>query len=127
MACASHFRDVVGGDAGAAACEGDAGAAACGVAGACGVAVATRTVSPAVRVSGGLSMMRSDGDRPAMTSTLSPRSRPSCTFLTPTLLLLSRVATCLPCVPVTSAVEGILTRLASAAIWKSTLQELPAK
>src|SRR5260370_12862079 len=95
MGCASHFRDVVGGDAGAAACEGDAGAA-CGVAGARGVAVATRTVSPAVRVSGGLSMIRSDGDRPAMISTLSPRSRPSCTFLTTTLLLLSRVATWVP-------------------------------
>src|ERR1700674_4181880 len=72
-----------------------------------GVAAATRTVSPAVRVSGGLLMIRSDADRPAMTSTLSPRSRPSCTFLSTTLLLPSRVATCVPWLPVTSAVDGI--------------------
>src|SRR5205085_12027981 len=61
-----------------------------------GVAEATRTVSPATIVSGGLLMIRSDGDMPAMTSTLSPRSRPSCTFLRTTLLSLSRVATCVP-------------------------------
>src|SRR5437879_237038 len=87
--------------------EADAGAAACGV------AAATRTTSPAANVSGGLLTIRSDGDRPAMTSTLSPRSRPSCTFLRTTLLLLSRVATCEPWFPVTSAVDGIFTKFAS--------------
>jgi hypothetical protein len=51
MACVSYRRDDVEDDAGAAA-----GA----------VAAATRTVSPATRVSGGLSMVRSDADRPAM-------------------------------------------------------------
>src|SRR3977135_2536206 len=61
-----------------------------------GVAAATRTVSPAVKVSGGLLITRSAGVRPAMTSTASPRSRPSCTFLSTTLLLASRVATCVP-------------------------------
>src|SRR5437016_3534790 len=61
-----------------------------------GVAAATRTVSPAASVSGGLLIIRSDGERPAMTSTLSPRSRPSCTLLRATLSLLSRVATCVP-------------------------------
>src|SRR5712664_2600541 len=70
--------------------EGDAGAAACGV------ATATRTVSPAAKVSGGLLIIRSDRDRPAITSTLSPKSRPSWTFLRATLSLLSSVATCVP-------------------------------
>jgi hypothetical protein len=59
-----HGREVVGDDSGAAA---------------------RRTVSPPARVSGGLSIIRSDGDRPAVTSTLSPRSRPSCTLLMTTL------------------------------------------
>src|ERR1700704_3826948 len=76
----------------AAACEFEADPCA----EACGVAAATRTVSPAVRVSGGLLITRSAGVRPAMTSTASPRSRPSCTFLSTTLLLASRVATCVP-------------------------------
>src|SRR5229473_6398577 len=62
----------------------------------CGVAAATRTASPVANVSGGLLIIRSDGDRPARTSTLSPRSRPSWTFLRTTLFLLSRVATLVP-------------------------------
>src|SRR6202011_5059073 len=104
---APHHREVVEDDA---------------VAAAGGVAAARRTVSPAARVSGGLLIIRSDGVRPAMTSTLSPRSRPSCTFLRTTLLLPSRVATCVPWLPVTSAVDGILTRFASVGISKCTLQ-----
>src|SRR4030088_2588463 len=88
----------------------------------CGVAPATRTVSPEASVSDGLLIIRSDGDRPASTSTLSPRSRPSCTLLRTTLLLLSRVATWAPWLPVTSAVDGIFTRLGSVGIWKCTLQ-----
>src|ERR1700722_13860428 len=59
----------------------------------CGVASATRTASPFVNVSGGLLMLRSDVDNPAKSSTLSPRSRPSCTFLRTTTLWPSRVAT----------------------------------
>src|SRR5882762_519025 len=78
---ASHYRDVVEVDAGATAL---------------GVAAATRTVSPAATVSGGLLMIRSDSDKPETTSTLSPRSRPNCTCLRTTLSLLSRVATCVP-------------------------------
>src|SRR6185312_11626784 len=76
-----HCRDVDEDDTGPATCD---------------VAPATRTVSPVTSVSGGLLIIRSDGDRPAMTSTLSPRSRPNFTLLRTTLLLLSRVATCVP-------------------------------
>src|SRR5882757_3911586 len=62
----------------------------------CDVTPATRTASPVTSVSGGLLIIRSDGVRPARTSTLSPRSRPSFTLLRLTLLLLSRVATWVP-------------------------------
>src|SRR5882724_11424441 len=87
-----------------------------------GVAAATWTAAPALRVSGGLLMIRSDGERPAVTSTLSPKSRPSCTFLRTTLSLLSRVATCVPWLPGTSAVDGILSKFASDGISNCTLQ-----
>src|SRR5258705_5719585 len=78
---APHCRDVDDDDTGPATCD---------------AAPATRTVSPVTSVSGGLLIIRSDGDRPAMTSTLSPRSRPNFTRLRTTLSLLSRVATCVP-------------------------------
>src|SRR3977135_2765385 len=42
-----------------------------------GVATANCTASPFCRVSGGLSITRSEGERPAVTSTVSPKSRPS--------------------------------------------------
>src|SRR4030081_208007 len=56
-----------------------------------GGAPAMWAAGPAVRGCGGLLMIRSDGERPATPSTLSPKSRPSCTFLRTTLSLLSRV------------------------------------
>src|SRR5205823_9398871 len=104
---APHCRDVDEDDIGPAVCD---------------VAPATRTVSPVTSVSGGLLIIRSAGDNPATTSTLSPRSRPSCTPLRTTLLLLSRVAICVPWLPVISAVDGTLTRCASVGISKCTLQ-----
>src|SRR5690349_17988378 len=59
-----------------AAFAGDAGVAAC-VAGSGGGGGATWTVSPACDVSDGLSITLSCGERPAVTSTVSPKSRPS--------------------------------------------------
>src|SRR6266404_2948139 len=51
-----------------------------------GVAAASCTASPLCNVSGGLSITRSDGERPALTSTLLPKSRPSWMDLSTTLV-----------------------------------------
>src|ERR1700730_15498139 len=51
-----------------------------------GVATASWTALPLCNASGGLSITRSCGDRPAVTSTLSPKSRPSWTDLNLTVL-----------------------------------------
>ena len=57
---------------------------------------ATWTVSPVCNVSGGLSITLSWSERPAVTSTLSPKSRPTWIGLSTTLLPSPTIATCEP-------------------------------
>src|ERR1700682_2483837 len=94
-----QFPLVVGGEGGGApACAGvgDGVAASC-------------TVSPLCKVSGGLSITRSCGVRPAVTSTLSPKSRPIWTDFNATLLSAPTTATCTPRFTGINAVAGMRT------------------
>src|ERR1700676_2362238 len=85
----------------------DGGAAPACVGDGDGAAAANWTTSPFCKVSGGLSITRSCGARPAVTSTLSPKSRPSWTGLSDTLLPSPRTATCAPRLTGINAVAGI--------------------
>src|SRR5437588_9601838 len=86
------------------------------------VVVANWTVSPFCNVSGGLSITLSCGPRPAVTSTLSPKSRPSWMDLSTTLLPSPRTATCVPRLTGINAVAGMRTIFGSLGSWKKTLQ-----
>src|SRR5882757_735040 len=89
------------------------------------VAGPTWTASPLCNVSGGLSITWSCGDRPAVTSTVSPKSRPSWIALRATLPSPPRMATWVPRFAGISAVAGRRTMFGSPGTWKSTRQYAP--